>query len=297
MGAPTGREAPGTFSLIEDRPSRTAESVALRRAAHQLLDEPRVHDDPLALPILGEAQAAALRAEPRRYEDGPLAPFLRAFLAARSRLAEDALAQAVAAGVRRYVVLGAGLDTFAYRNPHPGLRVLEVDHPATQAWKRRRLAEAGIAVPPSVEFVALDFAREPLAQALRAAGLRGAEPSFFSWLGVTPYLEPADVRATLAAVAPFASGGGGIVFDYGVAPALLPEQQRAALEALAARVAAAGEPFRCFFEPEALVRELRAMGYRELRDTTPEELNARYFANRADGLRVGGAARIMTAYG
>src|SRR4029077_18672202 len=136
--------------MIESRPSRTAERVAMRRAAHQLLDHPRIHDDPLALTILGDARAAALRADRGWFEDDVMAPVLRAFLAVRSRLAEDALAQAVAAGVRKYVVLGAGLDTFPHRNPYPALRVFEVDHPATQAWKRQRLADAHIAVPEGV---------------------------------------------------------------------------------------------------------------------------------------------------
>ncbi len=269
----------------------------MRRAAHQLLDHPRVHDDPLALAILREEQAAAMRADPRRFEDGPVAPLLRAFLAARSRLAEDALARAVAAGVRQYVVLGAGLDTFAYRNPYPGLRVLEVDHPATQAWKRQRLAQANIAIPGSVTFAAVDFAAEPLAQALGMAGLRSEEPSFFSWLGVTPYLEPANVLATLAAIAPFAANGGGVVFDYHVAPASLAPRQRAAFEALAARVAAAGEPFRGYFEPRALIAAVRALGFHEVRDVAPDELNAKFFSNRADGLRVGSVGHILIALG
>lgn len=113
---------------------------------------------------------------------------LRAFLAARSRLAEDALTDAVARGVRQYVVLGAGLDTFAYRNPHAGLRVFEVDLPATRAWKRQRLADVQIEVPGSVIYVAIDFAKETLTHALESAGLATGEPTFFSWLGVTPYL-------------------------------------------------------------------------------------------------------------
>jgi len=269
----------------------------MRRAAHQLLDDPRVHDDPLALAILGEAQAAAMLADPRRSEDSPVAPFLRAFLAVRSRLAEDALAQAVAAGVRQYVVLGAGLDTFAYWNPYPGLRVLEVDQPATQAWKRQRLEEAHIAIPEGVAFAAVDFAAEPLPKALSMAGLRSEEPSFFSWLGVTPYLEPANVLATLAAIAPFAANGGGVVFDYCVPPASLAPPQRAAFEALATRVAAAGEPFRGFFEPGVLVAAMRAMGFHEVRDVAPDELNAKFFSNRADGLRVGSSGHILMALG
>jgi len=276
-------------------PSRTAERVALRRAAHQLLDHPRVHDDPLALVIVGDAQAAALRAEPHRFEDGLVSQRLRAFLAVRSRVAEDTLARAVAAGVRQYVVLGAGLDTFAYRNPYPALRVFEVDHPATQAWKRRRLADAQIAVPDDVTFVALDFASESLPAALRAAGVRGDAAAFFSWLGVTPYLEPANVLATLAAVAPLAAGGGGIVFDYNVPPASLPPPSRAAFDGLAARVAAAGEPFRGFFEPDALMAALRDIGFRDVLDLSPDELNARFLSDRTDGLRVGSVGHIATA--
>ena len=183
----------------------------MRRAAHQLFDHPLVHDDPLALRMVAEADVAALRADPNAAADSRA---LRAFLAVRSRVAEDALADAVARGVRRYVLLGAGLDTFAYRNPHPDVRVFEVDHPDTQAMKRRRLADAGVAVPDGVTYVAIDFATDALGPTLRTAGLDA--PAFFAWLGVTPYLEPDTVLATLDAVAPFTAGGGGVVFDYSV---------------------------------------------------------------------------------
>jgi methyltransferase (TIGR00027 family) len=269
----------------------------MHRAAHQLLDDPRVFDDPLALTILGVEQSVAIRGDPRRYEGGPAAPFLRAFLAVRSRFAEDALARAVAGGVRQYVILGAGLDTFPYRNPHPVLRVVEVDHPATLAWKHRRLAEAHIAVPEGVAFAATDFSAEPLSAALGRAGLRRDEPTFFSWLGVTPYLEPADVFATLAAIVPYAASGGGVVCDYGVPPASLAPWQGAVFEALAARVAAVGERFRCLFEPGALAAAVRGLGFRDVRDVPPDELNATYFARRVDGLRVGGAGHILMALG
>src|SRR5438874_2805580 len=151
--------------MKSDRPSATAHRVAMRRAAHQILDRPRVLDDPIALRIVGPRAEAAIRADPRRCQSR-LGRLLRSFLVARSRVAEDALTMAVAAGVRQYVVLGAGLDTFAYRNPYPALRVFEVDNPATQAWKRRRLADAQIAVPDDVTFVALDFASESLPAAL-----------------------------------------------------------------------------------------------------------------------------------
>jgi methyltransferase (TIGR00027 family) len=269
----------------------------MRRAAHQLLDHPLVHEDPLALAILGETQAAAIRADPRRFEDSVVAPFLRAFLAVRSRVAEDALAEAVAAGIRQYVILGAGLDTFAYRSPYTALQVFEVDYPATQEWKRRRLEDVRIVVPKEVRFVSVDFSKEQLSTALCKAGLRAEEPTLFSWLGVTQYLEPADVLATLTAIAGFGANGGGVIFDYSIPQALLAPQQKAAFERLATRVASAGEAFRASFEPGALAEAMRAMGYLQIREMGPDELNARFFSNRADGLRVGGSGHIMVALG
>src|SRR2546428_8685778 len=128
--------------MLEQRPSVTAERVALRRAAHQLLDVPPVFEDPLALKIVGPEAARRLQSELRRPQTS-VSRALRAFLAARSRFAEESLARSVARGCSQYVVLGAGLDTFAYRNPFPpgSLRVFEVDYPATQAWKQARLAD------------------------------------------------------------------------------------------------------------------------------------------------------------
>ncbi len=282
--------------MIQSRASLTAEHTAIRRAAHQLLDVPRIFDDPLALPILGKAQAAGMRADPGWLAGGRLARRLRAFLAVRSRLAEDALKRAVEAGVRQYVVLGAGLDTFAYRNPYPSLRVFEVDHPATQGWKRERLGQAQIAIPEAVTFVATDFALERLPAVLQAAGLHPHEPSFFSWLGVTPYLDAPNVLSTLKAIAPLAANGGGVVFDYVIPPETMGMLQRVGFALLAARVAAAGEPFRGYFEPRALAGALHEMGYDSVCDMDPDELNAHFFSNRTDGLRVGEGGHILTAF-
>src|SRR5271168_1087136 len=172
--------------MQEGKFSRTARRVAIRRAAHQLLDHPRVLDDPLALRIIGLEAAEELRTNPKEHH--AFARAFRAFMAARSRYAEDELARAVAHGVRQYVVLGAGLDTFAYRNPHAGLRVFEVDHPATQAWKREQLQAGEIAIPASLTFVPIDFERQTLAAGLDQAGFDTRAAAFFSWLGVTPYL-------------------------------------------------------------------------------------------------------------
>jgi methyltransferase (TIGR00027 family) len=147
--------------------------VAERRAAHQLLDQPLVFEDPLAVRIIGARAEANLPEQPKNF----VAARFRAFMAARSRFAEDELRDAVARGVRQYVILGAGLDTFAYRNPYPELRVFEVDHPSTQAWKRKRLAQVGIPVPSTMTFAPVDFTRETFDDALANAGFdEGARP-------------------------------------------------------------------------------------------------------------------------
>ncbi len=279
-----------------DQPSRTAQRVARRRAAHQLLDAPPVFEDPLAIAVLGPETAAALRADPEASETGPVARYFRAFMAARSRFAEDRLVRAVERGARQYVVLGAGLDTFAYRNPHApaGLRVFEVDHPATQAWKRERLREAGIAAPESLTFVGIDFASQALSEALPAAGWRAGLVTFFSWLGVIPYLERDRILATLRLVAT-AAPGSEIVFDYGRPPSSLGFGPRIAFEVMARRVAAVGEPWITFFEPDELGSTLRAAGFSEVDDFAAERINALYFEGRKDGLRVGGIGHLMWA--
>ena len=280
--------------MQEGQFSRTAHAVALRRAAHQLLDDPRVLDDPLALRIIGAEAAEELRSSPR--ENHSFSRAFRAFMAARSRYAEDQLAHAVARGVNQCVVLGAGLDTFACRNPHPCLHVFEVDHPATQAWKRDQLQAAGIAIPPSLTFVPVDFERKILADELRQAGLRESEPAFFSWLGVTPYLTHAAFIATLSFIARMPVGSG-VVFDFAIDRRLLNPGQRIAAEALSRRVAAAGEPFQLFLDPGDLQEELKGLGFRRTEILDREHLNARYFENRTDGLRVrGGLGHLMGAW-
>ena len=171
-------------ALVAGEPSRTARGAALQRAAHQILETPHVFDDPLALRIFGAEGVAWLGRNLENYRSAA-SRSMRAFLVVRSRYAEDELARAYARGVRQYVVLGAGLDTFAYRNPHRRLKVFEVDHPSTQAWKRSRLQEQSIDIPRSLTFAPVDFETQTLASGLRAAGFRADRPAFFSWLGVT----------------------------------------------------------------------------------------------------------------
>jgi len=277
----------GTFS-------RTAQRVAIRRAAHQLLDEPTVLHDPLALQIIGSEAAEALRSNPKEHHAFSRA--FRAFMAARSRYAEDELACAFAQGVRQYVVLGAGLDTFAYRNPHPGLRVFEVDHSATQAWKREQLQAANIAIPESLTFVTIDFDRQTLADGLGHPGFNASAPAFFSWLGVTPYLSREACMRTLSFIAKMPAGSG-VVFDFVVDRRLLNPGQRMALDALSKRVARYGEPFQLFFDPVKLQDELKLLGFHRTDFLQGKELNARYFKDRTDGLLVrGGVGHLMGAW-
>jgi methyltransferase (TIGR00027 family) len=280
--------------MQEGKFSRTARRVAIRRAAHQLLDQPRVLDDPLALRIIGSEAEEALRSNPK--ENHAFSRAFRAFMAARSRYAEDELARAAGHGVRQYVVLGAGLDTLAYRNPHPSLRVFEVDHPDTQAWKREQLRAAGIAVPASLTFVPIDFERQTLADGLELAGLDTSAPAFFSWLGVTPYLTREACMITLRFIAKMPEGSG-VVFDFAVDPALLNAGQRQALDALSARVARYGEPFQLFFDPAKLQQDLETLGFHRTEFLQGKEINERYFKDRSDGLLVrGGIGHLMEAW-
>lgn len=274
------------------RASRTAFRVAMRRAAHQLLDHPHVLEDPIAIPLLGSDFQID-----HEYEAHPIVRSFRAFMAARSRCAEDHLARAVAAGVAQYVVLGAGLDTFAYRNPFSQLRVFEVDFPATQDWKRSLLAEAAIPEPSHLTFVPLDFEHKTLADGLREAGFDATRPAFFGWLGVVPYLTLDAIRSTIAAIGTLPASSG-VCFDYGLSPATMSPSRRAVYEALAARVAAAGEPFRTLFDPGDLALELANAGFHRIEQFDSGQLNHRYFANREDKLKLPdeGLGMIATAW-
>ncbi|MDB4911687.1 MAG: SAM-dependent methyltransferase [Gemmatimonadetes bacterium] len=267
--------------------------MAERRAAHQLLDKPLVFDDPLAVRVIGARAEANLPEQPKNF----VAARFRAYMAARSRFAEDELRDAVAHGVRQYVILGAGLDTFAYRNPFPELRVFEVDHPATQAWKRKRLAQVGIQVPSSMTFAPVDFNRETFDDGLKNAGFDESAPAFFSWLGVTMYLETDIVLGTLRAIREM-NASNGVVFDYAVPRETLGFVGRLALDAVSRRVKKAGEPFRGFFAPADLIAKLRAMGYSHVEDLGSAEIDARYFSGRTDKLHAKGQlGRLMSARG
>lgn len=278
------------------QPSRSALRVAQLRAVHQLLDEPTVLFDPIALPILGQQMEESLRENPFDLND-PISRGLRAALVARSRFAEDELARAVATGVRQYVILGAGLDTFAYRNPHSaaGLRVFEVDHPSTQQWKHQCLVDAGIPLPDTLRFVPMDFEHDLLSKALAQAGFCADKPACFSWLGVTVYLSPQAVRDTLAYVASLPVGSS-ITFDYRVHPSLLDPVGQAIVGVIGKQIAAFGEPWVSSFDPTQLQHQLSELGFSNVEDPGADLINSRYFARRKDGLRCSASFRQACAH-
>jgi len=263
------------------QPSRTAFAAAAHRAAHQLLEGGRVFADPLAAVLLGAAPAE-LTGEAAQL---PATRGMRLFIAARSRFAEEALAAAVARGVRQYVVLGAGFDTFAQRNPFAGLglRVFEVDYPATQAWKQRRLAEAGLVSPPSLTFAAVDFEQQTLAEGLADAGFDASAPALFAWLGVVVYLTRDAVVQTLRYIA--GAPGGEVVFDYGEPASAFAEGAPRDRQAVRAeRAAALGEPWITRFDPVELAQLLRGLGFDDLEDLGPAQIGRRFLGvQRRDG--------------
>jgi methyltransferase (TIGR00027 family) len=280
--------------MIDDSPSRTSLGVAWLRAAHQIVDaEPHILDDPIVGRLLDPRAIDRIRTDPARLQsDGARA--LRAHVVVRSRYAEDRLQDAVARGVRQLVVLGAGLDTFAYRQPTwaGALRIFEVDWPATQADKRARLARAAVPVPDNVVFVPIDFERTPAADALASHGFDAAAPAFVSWLGVMMYLTRDAIAAVFAFVRALPPSSE-IAFSFMPAPADAPAASDG--QSFADRVASLGEPLRTHIAPEELVTWLTGMGFAEVTLLTPEEIDARYVDGRADGLRSSRHTTIASA--
>jgi methyltransferase (TIGR00027 family) len=250
--------------------SRTALGTAHMRAAHQLLDPPpRILEDPTALAILGPDAEQRIRESAERWQS-PQGRALRAHMVLRSRFAEDRLAAAVGRGVTQYVILGAGFDTFAVRQPQwaGNLRILEVDHAGTQEVKRAHLAAAGLVVPANVGFASVDFERESLRDGLLRHGIVPSERTFFSWLGVTMYLPKGAVDAVLRSVAEFPPGSE-IVLTFA--------SEGDTMRSVAERAAQAGEPWLSFFEPAEMRDKLRTAGFTTVELLTPAAAEERYF--------------------
>jgi methyltransferase (TIGR00027 family) len=273
------------------QPSQTARGAAAYRAIHQTLDGGVIFSDPFAARILDDETRARLD---ETVADPSLRPW-RLFIAARSRFSEDALAACVVRGVRQVVVLGAGLDTFSLRNPHAGqgVRVFEVDYPATQGWKRARLKQAGLAVPASLTFAPVDFERQSLADGLKAAGFQADRPAFFQWLGVVPYLTREAVSLTLDFIAGVPESE--VVFDYAEPFENYPADRRADVMEVAARAASRGEPWLSLFDPAELSEILRSKGFGIVEDLGMAEIAGRFYGALKQGITIGPGAHLVRA--
>ena len=272
------------------RASRTAEIAAAVRAAHLRYDRPVVFSDPYALELTSPAWRAVC-SHPllhRLVVGGLLADFrsIHAEMLGRARYAEDELLRAVADGFGQYVMVGAGLDSFALRRRDLAgrLAVFELDQPASQAVKRARMAAIAGGSLPHVEYVACDFELETVAAALARSAYAPARPAFFTWLGTTYYLSRAAINTTLRSIAGRAAAGSELVLDFALPAGRQPAAERRAFLRAQAAVERRGEPWRCFFEPAEFAALAQGCGFELVRMLTPQALHQRYFAGRSDGL-------------
>lgn len=292
--------------MKDEQISRTAQMTAYNRGYHSRNDAPLIFDDTLAFDLLGddgrrsieEQLLAALRAvNPVAAtafidDEGALSWLMQAGAAApivlsRARYAEELLEQAVKQGVRQYVLLGAGLDTFAFRRHDlmQKLTVLELDHPATQEYKRRRLDELGWKLSSNLHFIPVDFTRASLIDTLQTSGFDLQVPAFFSWLGVTYYLKYSDVIASLQDISRISAPGSSIVFDYLDIDAYAAQSAAPRVQRMIQSVREIGEPMLSGFDPAVLGDELARIGVTLVDDLSPNDIHIRYFMGRTDHYR------------
>ncbi len=267
----------------------SAQAVAMWRAAHQLLEQPPIFVDPIALPILGDEQnTIANNLDSHR---DILSTAMRTAIAVRSQFAED---QRRASDATQFVILGAGLDTYAYREQRENETVFEVDLPQLQQIKINRLRLNKIKPTSNILYVPCNFEQNSLAQSLLAAGFDSNCKTFFSWLGVVPYLTQKAIDQTLNFILACAPGSK-VVFDYIVDPGSLSDIEKIVIETLGAQLAVGGEHLQTFYRPEQLQQQLIAAGFSAVTDIDAAYLNRRYLEKRRDGLGVGNVSRMLVA--
>lgn len=291
---------------MESRASTTAVIAALMRAAHLTLDgDPKIFADPLAGPLCGAESEAALATKVHALGKRIAADIgegraervfraMRATMVTRSRYAEDQLMHAVKRGVRQYVILGAGLDSFAYRSTHPDVRIFEVDLEASQTFKRTRLRELDVQQPSCLAFVPLDLEHRSLGDSLCAHGFEPRAPAFFSWLGTTQYLTEDATMTTLRQLASLGPGTE-VVLQYQLARHLLDDADGELADIISERARQANEPWLSRYEPAALSERVREAGFEEVTDFTVQHARERYFGDRQDDLILPGMSHLMTA--
>jgi methyltransferase (TIGR00027 family) len=264
-------------------PDNTAVRTALWRALHVLADPPpHVFDDTIGLQLAAPEDGWRERPDMSAFTR----PF-RASILARARFIEDLVEEQAARGVDQYVILGAGLDTFAQRRPDPASRmqVFEIDQPGPQAWKRRRLVELDFGIPPFLHLVPVDFeAGDSWWERLTAAGFDAARPAVVAAAGVSMYLTRDAIMETLRRGATLAPGST-FAMTFMLPIDMLDAEIRTGVERAAAGAKASGTPFISFFAPAAMLAMARDAGFRQARHVSAASLAERYFANRTDGLR------------
>lgn len=288
--------------MTEKQAGLTATIMAYARAYHATHDSPKIFDDFLAGSLFTPEEHTQIDrdwAGLLKYNDPELAatnPDQSTALArvvqtgsgpitlGRSRYSEDSLEEAIGKGVRQYIILGAGFDTFAYRRPDLAdrLQVFEVDHPATQALMRERVARQGWDHPANLHSIAIDFTQESLADTLRRSAYDPKQLSFFSWLGVSFYLTREVVFETLRGIVSIAARGSTICFDYLDADAFDPEKAGKRIQQMRSMADYLKEPMKAGFDPPDLAADLDQLGLRLEENLDPAAIEARYYQGRSD---------------
>lgn len=301
--------------MDKNKGSLTALLTAYARAYHAVHDQPKIFDDFLAYQFFTEEEhlnfshnlAKSLkffdpeRAAICRDQSEALSWYMRIqgcpATISRSRYAEDCLEEALQKGVRQYVILGAGMDMFAFRRPDLAgrLEIFEIDHPLTQAFKISRLAELGWEQPGHLHFIPVDFTIETLATALGQSSYDPHKLSFFSWLGVTIYLARAEVMTTLRDIAGIAPAGSAVVFDYLDTDSFTPGKASRQVQLMRKIVERVGEPLKGVFDPDKLAADLVGAGLHLLENLSPFDIEKLYFMGRNDGYHAAGHMHFARA--
>lgn len=279
---------------VESGPGHTATLAAVGRAIHAEGDRPLVADR-LALGLAGEAGSALLAQLTSRLPEASRQAFGLAF-AVRARFVEDAVEAAIQQGIGQYMILGAGLDSFAYRRPdlRTRLKIFEVDRPASQAWKRRRLEEMGVAIPDSVAFVPVDVETDDMRQRLVEAGFDFSAPAIVSAIALTQYLAEPALEKVLELVGSLAPGSR-LVITYVVPATELTELAAAGLAWTMSQAAERGEPFISLFRPAEFDELMNRSGFSRVEQVGPDELLQMYLADRPEA-QLTGIERLAAAY-
>jgi methyltransferase (TIGR00027 family) len=267
------------------------------RAMHLLYHQPVVFNDPYALQLTSPALRRVclnrffrwlLR---RNFISESLRP-ITAQVVSRAKYAEEKLEQAVSKGISQYVIISTGYDSFCLRRPDfsTGLQIYEIDHPATQQIKQKRLVEILDSSPEGVEFLAIDLEKRTIAAALSESSFLKDERAFYSWLGTVPYLSEDAVFNVLRDLASFSAREGEIVFDYSIPIYMWATEERPALVRILRIIGRRGEPVKSFFEPNGFPDVVSRLGYHIFENISPAELNKKYFLDRSDGLMTHSAA-------